>query len=120
MSDLAAYRSITVASLKMYFRNRQAIFWALFFPLLIMIIFGILTFDRFNPPQVGLVDDARNDASAALIESLRGDTDGPRIEITLGVRETLLEELTDGDLDAVFVLPAGLGERPGLHGLCKQ
>ncbi len=114
MSDLAAYRSITVASLKMYFRNRQAIFWALFFPLLIMIIFGILNFDRFNPPQVGLVDDAQNDASTALIDALRGDPDEPLIEITLGVRETLLEELTDGDLDAVFVLPAGLGDAGGV------
>ena len=46
------YRSLTVVSMKMYFRNKQGIFWALFFPFLIMIIFSLLNFDGFNAPLV--------------------------------------------------------------------
>jgi hypothetical protein len=51
------YFVLTISSLKMYFRNRQAIFWALFFP---MLIFDLLEFDQFSSPDVGLVDNATN------------------------------------------------------------
>ena len=39
---MSHYWPLTVVSMKMYFRNKQGIFWALFFPFLIMIIFGLL------------------------------------------------------------------------------
>ena len=60
---MSHYRSLTVVSLKMYFRNKQGVFWALFFPFLIMIIFGLLNFDGFNAPDVGIDDRADNAAS---------------------------------------------------------
>jgi len=53
--------SLMVASLKMYFRNRQAIFFSLFIPLLIMVIFGLLDFDRFSGAEIGIVDQADNE-----------------------------------------------------------
>ncbi len=111
---MSHYRSLTVVSLKMYFRNKQGVFWALFFPFLIMIIFGLLNFDRFNAPDVGIDDRANNAASRSLIEKLLGPegTDDPIMEITTGTEPTLIVELDDGDLDAVFVIPEGFGE-PG-------
>ncbi len=104
------YRALTVASLKMYFRNRQAIFWSLFFPFLIMLIFGLLNFDRFNPPEVGIDDQARNATSRALVEAFNGTSGSRLLNVTEGNRASLFEELEDGDLHAVFVLPEGLGE----------
>ena len=67
------YLALTIASLKMYFRNKQALFWALFFPLLIMIIFGIMNFDRYNSPNVGIYDAAKNPASQALQHIIKFD-----------------------------------------------
>ncbi|MBI4221002.1 MAG: hypothetical protein HY682_12715, partial [Chloroflexi bacterium] len=64
------FLSMSAASLKMYFRNRQAIFWSLFFPLLVMLIFGLLDFDRFNPPEVAVIDEAGNDVSGRFTHSL--------------------------------------------------
>ncbi|MBM3956885.1 MAG: ABC transporter permease, partial [Gemmatimonadetes bacterium] len=95
-----------------YFRNRQAIFWALFFPLLIMVIFGLLDFGRYNPPSVGIDDRAGNQASGALLAALRGSEDSPVLNVEMGRADELLLKVTKGDLDAVFVIPEGFGE-PG-------
>ena len=103
------YAVLTIASLKMYFRNRQAIFWALFFPMLIMVIFGLMNFDRFSPPDVGIVDRADSELSAAFIQAVDAEED-PLFDVTRGQLDNLLEELRTGDLDAVVVLPEGFGE----------
>jgi hypothetical protein len=34
--------AFTIANLKMMVRSRQATFWALFFPLLLVVVFGLL------------------------------------------------------------------------------
>ncbi len=96
--------------MKMYYRNKQGIFWALFFPFLIMIIFGLLDFGGFNAPDVGIDDRAGNAGSRSLIEKLQGLDDDPIIVISRGIESTLIAELDDGDLDAVFVIPEGFGE----------
>ena len=106
------YGTLTLASLKMYFRNKQAIFWALFFPLLIMVIFGLLDFGRYVPPSVGIADRAGNQVSTALIQALRGGEENPILNIEMGERDDLLAKVTKGDLDAVFVIPEGFGD-PG-------
>ena len=106
------FRSVTIASLKMYFRNRQAIFWSLFFPLLIMVIFGLLDFDRYNPPRVGVVDLAENEASAALIAGLRSTGENEVVDISTGSGAAMRRELDDGDLHAVVEIPEGFGQ-PG-------
>ncbi len=38
------YKAMTIASFKMYFREPFAIFWTLFFPILLMLIFGVINF----------------------------------------------------------------------------
>ena len=46
---------LTVASLKMWYRDRQAIFWTFFLPLVLMIIFGVLNFGDFGRVDLGVV-----------------------------------------------------------------
>ncbi len=104
--------SLTVASLKMYFRNRQAIFFSLFIPLLIMVIFGLLDFDRFSGAQVGVVDEAGNEASAAVILGL-SNRDDDLIDVELGTLAEETERLQDGEIDAMFVIPANFAEPGG-------
>ena len=62
--------ALFVASGKMFVRNRAAVFFSLFLPLIIMLIFGVLNFEGSTELDVGIVDEANNDASAALIERL--------------------------------------------------
>ena len=54
---------LTVASLKMWFRDRQAIFWTFFLPLMLMVIFGVLNFGNLGAVDLGIVDRANNEAS---------------------------------------------------------
>ena len=53
---------LTVASLKMWFRDRQAIFWTFFLPLVLMVILGVLNFGDLAAVDLGVVDEARNEA----------------------------------------------------------
>ncbi|MDA1298225.1 MAG: ABC transporter permease [Chloroflexi bacterium] len=107
------YFVLTIASLKMYFRNRQAIFWALFFPMLIMLIFGLLNFDQFSPPNVGFVDNATSQASTAFKNAIDNGGD-PLLDLSVGDEADLLEELSAGDIDALIIIPERFGEDDGV------
>ncbi len=47
--------TLTIASLKMFLRNRQALFFSLFMPLVILLIFGSIDFDKPGKMHLGLV-----------------------------------------------------------------
>ena len=97
---------LTVATIKMYFRDRAALFWAFALPILIMAIFGVLNFGSFGSVDLGVVDTADNDASRRFLESLEPIE---ALELSLGVMEQERQALMDGDRDLVMVLPQGFG-----------
>ena len=107
---MALYIALIVASFKMFYRNRQAVFFTSFFPLVILVIFGLLNFDKFNKPEVGLVNLGRNEATHDLILGLYGGQNNDSVlEISRGNREELLRKLKDGDLDVIFIIPEEFG-----------
>jgi len=102
---LSFYVALTIASLKMYFRNWQGVFWSLFFPAVIMVIFGFINFGGFNAPDVGVVDMSKSTSSTRLMTLLGGSGSDEALNITIGNEEDLSEKLDDGDLDAIFIIP---------------
>ena len=50
--------ALTWANLKMMARNRQAIFWALFFPLLLVVVFGVFDFKGVGAADVAVIDQS--------------------------------------------------------------
>ena len=60
--------ALTVANLKMMLRNRQTIFWALFFPLLLVVVFGLLDIDGFGSASLAIVDEAGTPRSQLLAQ----------------------------------------------------
>ncbi|MGH6913091.1 MAG: hypothetical protein ACREH3_05245, partial [Geminicoccales bacterium] len=66
--------ALFIASGKMFIRNRTAVFFSLFLPLIIMLIFGVLNFEGSTEIELGIVDEAANQASATLVDRL-GDHD---------------------------------------------
>jgi ABC-2 type transport system permease protein len=56
--SLVALRSLTVASIKMYFRNRAAIFFTLFLPLAFIGVFGLLSKGSGTKFTVGLTNQS--------------------------------------------------------------
>ena len=92
----------------MYFRNRQALFWALFFPLLVMLIFGMMNFNGYNAPSVGVHDEAKSEASRNLIKALQGDEEEV-LKVSIGTPEKILHDLEFGESRAAIIIPKNYG-----------
>ena len=99
--------ALTIASLKMYYRNRQAIFWTLVLPLMFIVIFGLLNFGSFSNVDMGVVDEAETPAADILTGVLE---DSEVVEMSLGARDVEMQALEDGDRDIVIVILPGFGE----------
>ncbi len=100
---LRLWWALFMASVKMFVRNRTALFFSLFLPLIIMLIFGVLNFEGSTTISLGIVDEAGTDASAALADGL---AEYDYLEISEGDREAELESLEEGDRGYVLVIPA--------------
>jgi ABC-2 type transport system permease protein len=99
---LALWWALFAASVKMFVRNRVAVFFSLFLPLIIMLIFGVLNFESSTTISLGIVDEAETEASAALVDGLR---EYRYLEISEGDRESEMAELSEGDRGFVLVIP---------------
>jgi len=93
-----------VASGKMFIRDRTAVFFSFFLPLVIMLIFGVLNFGEAAELDVGVADEAQNSSSQAL-QSALGQTSG--LVIHSGSLTDELAALAEGDRAAVLRIPAG-------------
>ena len=108
--------ALTIASLKMYYRNRQAIFWTLVLPLIFIVIFGLLNFGAFTEVDVGLVDEADTPVSNILKDALMSAEapedaeDAGVIDLSVGTKDAEMRALKDGDRDIVIVVPSGFGQ----------
>ena len=98
---------LTIATIKMWFRDRAAVFWSLLMPIIIMAILGVINFGSFGSVEVGVVDLADNQASQGLIQGLN-ETEVLDV-FSDGSLETQLQALLDGDRDVVLIIPAGFG-----------
>jgi ABC-2 type transport system permease protein len=94
--------ALFIASGKMFVRNRAAVFFSIFLPLVIMLIFGVLNFEAATEIEMGIVDEANNEASAGLVEDLDAYD---YLVLTQGNRDDELAALADGDRDFVLVIP---------------
>jgi len=68
MKNLSILYDLTYANLKMFFRDKSALFWSLFFPFIIIGIFGMFDFASLGNSNVGLV---YSENTAAYAEPVR-------------------------------------------------
>jgi ABC-2 type transport system permease protein len=94
---------LTLASMKMFFRQREAILWTLLFPLLVVILFGFVRFNGVGRIDLGVVNEAGAPGADLLsrIKAVR------TFEVSEGTRESEMAELGKGERDLVLVIPAG-------------
>ncbi len=109
------YRAFIIAELKMFYRDRSALFFTIGFPTILMLIFGIMNFDRYNPPDIGIVDNAQNEASGFFIGVLRGDLGGPPLlDVEIFDDEDALDaDLLEGGVNVALVIPPEFGTTGG-------
>lgn len=96
---------LTAAAIKMFVRNRQALFFTLFMPLFIMLIFGYIGFDKPQLIDVGVVDSGQNQAVTAFIGQIKqfpnftiheGTLQDERAALDEGNRAVVLESTQSG------------------------
>ncbi len=111
--------ALFVASILMFVRNRAAVFFSLFLPLIIMLIFGVLNFEGATTIQLGVVDEAQNDASRQLADRLRGVS---YLELSSGTRDAEVASLEARDVDFALVIPSGFDPQQAAvrQGLLQQ
>ena len=102
-----------VSSLKMLYRDKQALFWAMAFPVIFAIVFGLFDFNDAPELRFSVVSEQPSPVAQRLVEGLE------RVE-SFEVSETedpaaARARLEDGEVDLVMVVPEvtqGTGSRP--------
>ncbi len=98
----------TVANLKIIVRDRQTLFWALAFPLLLMLTMGLMMRVATPSAKVGVADNARDPLSTRLVAQL-GDDESVEV-FELQDEASGRYEAAEGEIDILLVIPPGLDE----------
>ena len=94
--------------MQIWFRDRQAIFWTFFLPLVLISVFGLLDFGSFRTVDIGIVDKAENEESRQLIADIRSMY---AFNISDPISESKEREaLSDGERSLVLIIEPGFGE----------
>ena len=104
-------RILLGAQVKMLVRDRQSLFWALVFPLMLLGIFRLFSFDSFAEEDL-VVSDRSGVAAGASLEAAVAVLDFLEVEARSGLSDEAAHELLDdGDADAVLLIgpPAASG-----------
>ena len=94
--------TLTIASIKMFLRNRQALFFTLFMPFLIMLIFGYIGFDKPPKIDVGLVTHNPSAETVAFVNQIKNF---PIFTIHEGTLADEQADLNKGNLAVVLDVP---------------
>ena len=97
---------LIVANLKMLVRNRQALFWAIAFPLIFVFVFGLFNVGKLSTSTIAIIDYAQDDLSRELVQNL-GQIEIFEIEERQDEAEAR-KEVEDGDLRFLLIIPQGL------------
>jgi ABC-2 type transport system permease protein len=100
-------KSLTVASVKMYFRNVTAVFFTLFIPILLIGIFGLLnTGNSGGELNIGLHSHAQSPLAKQFVSQLKAIK---AFRITEAEQSVLGDKLAKGKIDLEVLLPDDFG-----------
>jgi ABC-2 type transport system permease protein len=104
---VSALIQLTVANIKMFVRDRSALFWTLAFPLIFVILFGSIFSGGGGRLDVGWVDLDGSPASAQLRSVFAS---ARNVALTDGSEADLQAKMRSGNVGAVIVVPKGYGD----------
>ncbi len=93
--------------LKIFLRDRQAIFYSLFFPIIFMLVFSLIGTGEPDPVELGVVNYSEDDLSTVFIELLESN---PLFVVTKGEEAQLRQGLIEGDSTMVLIIPENFRE----------
>jgi len=105
--NLGSLRSLTVASIKMYFRNRSAVFFTLFLPLVFMTVFGLLGQSGARSFSVDVTNGSNSALSKQVLVALKKVS---ALKIVETSEATAADQLNKGKIDLQVIIPADFGQ----------
>jgi len=111
LGNFIQFKQMLVAQLKLTFREKQAWFWGIFFPVILMTIFMVIfsgNSDNGFSAKVAIVDENPNPTSDMLLSQINQIS---VLEIESGepvTRESADKLVEEKDVDAAIVLPESL------------
>ncbi|MFI5258067.1 MAG: ABC transporter permease [Candidatus Limnocylindrales bacterium] len=98
---------LTVANVKSFTRDRSALFWTFFFPVMFVLLFGVLfSGSGDSKVTVGFVDLDGTGTSAALRAQIVANV--PILTLNDGTLDEEKAAMQKGDVSAIIVIPKGL------------
>jgi len=91
--------------LKIFLRDRQALFFSLFFPLIFMLVFSFMEGNEPEPVSLGVVNQSGNTVSRTMVDLLAGH---PFFRVSAGEEQELRQALIAGELTMVLRIPASM------------
>jgi len=101
--------ALTLANLKMMSRNRQAAFWALFFPLLLVFVFGLFDLNVVGSGDMVILDRSGSPVSQQIREDL--EAIDALVMVEHGDDEAMdRSAVANGELDYLLIIPEGIDD----------
>lgn len=104
--------SLTLASCKMYFRNRSALFFTMFLPIAFIGVFGLLSQSDGGRISVAVTNYSKSELSRSVTTALQGVK---TFRLTESSESEARHDLEQGKLDLQIVIPEQFGA-PGPDG----
>lgn len=96
-------RRLALVFMKIFLRDRQMIFFSLFFPVIFMTVFGFVNNSEQDAIRIGVVNESTAQVAEDFVNELIEDS---LFTVTTGTEETLRAELIAGDQTMVLLLPS--------------
>jgi ABC-2 type transport system permease protein len=105
---MKAFTQLYLANLREFTRDRLAMFWTLAFPVVFIVLFGIIFSGGGNTSfEVGIANEDTGPTGAALVQAFDSV---PAFNVSTGTEDELRAKLSRGDLRALVVIPQGLSD----------
>ena len=115
---MKSFKKLFTASLREFYRDKTALFFSFAFPIIFILIFGLVFGNEsIGSYKVGVVSEG-NSPSAQMIlkvfEQINDSEEMEILEIEFGdTSETELDRLRDGDIRALLIIPDDIEEQMG-------
>ncbi len=104
-----ALLTLTVANIKSLLRDRAALFWSVFFPVMFVFLFGWIFGGTSDiNVKIGVVNEDSNAVFSGQVSDALGKTG--IVTVVTGSLDDEKAALQRGDISAVVVIPAGAGQ----------
>jgi len=101
---MKAFNALVIAAFRQFFRDRMSLFFTFAFPIVFMVLFGLVFSGNDNVNyKIGLVDQDTAQSSVGLKQIFENV---PAFRISEGDLETKLTEIREGKIQALVVIPA--------------